>query len=158
MIISLTINYLVILPKSIFNKNTENYLVKNSLIYRAFFAAISEFSNTDEENKNIKDAKVKFTLIYFLVFLLLAILNMMFSTMFAYAPEGMMIPIILLGIFIYFVILKNINQVAKINREASEIVGGNYKKKIEKTGGLYDGIVDNFNNIGSLKMQSSPKG
>lgn len=148
-IISLTVNYFVILLKSIFNKNTENYLLKNSLIYRIFNAAILEFSSATDDNKNIKDAKVKFTLIYFGVFLLLAILNMMFSTMFAHAPEGMMIPIILLGIFIYFIILKNINQVAKINREASEIVGGNYKKKIEKTGGLYDGIVDNFNNIGS---------
>ena len=148
-IVSLTVNYFVILLKSVFNKNTENYLLKNSLIYRIFNAAILEFSSASNDNKNIKDAKVKFTLIYFGVFLLLAILNMMFSTMFAHAPEGMMIPIILLGIFIYFVILKNINQVAKINREASEIVGGNYKKKIEKTGGLYDGIVDNFNNIGS---------
>ena len=148
-IISLTVNYFVILLKSIFNKNTENYLVKNSLIYRIFNAAILEFSSASDDNKNIKDAKIKFTLVYFGVFLLLAILNMMFSTMFAHAPEGMMIPIILLGIFIYVLILKNINQVAKINREASEIVGGNYKKKIEKTGGLYDGIVDNFNNIGS---------
>ncbi|WP_411354867.1 histidine kinase dimerization/phospho-acceptor domain-containing protein [Peptoniphilus harei] len=148
-IVSLTVNYFVVLLKSIFNKNTENYLVKNSLIYRAFTAAISEFSSASDDNKNIKDAKVKFTLIYFGVFLLLAILNMMFSTMFVYAPESRMIPILLLGIFIYVIIFKNIKQVAKINKEASEIVGGNYKKKIEKTGGLYDGIVDNFNNIGS---------
>ena len=148
-IVSLTVNYFVILLKSMFNKNTENYLVKNSLIYRIFNAAILEFSSASNDNKNIKGAKVKFTLIYFGVFLMLAILNMMFSTMFAYALERMMIPILLLGIFIYFIILKNINQVAKINKEASEIVGGNYKKKIEKTGGLYDGIVDNFNNIGS---------
>lgn len=147
-IISLTVNYLVILLKSIFNKNTENYLVKNSLIYRAFSAAILEFSNASEDNKNIKDAKIKFTLVYFGIFILLAIFNMIFST-FAYAPESRMIPILLLGIFIYVIIFKNINQVARINREASEIVGGNYKKKIEKTGGLYDGIVDNFNNIGS---------
>lgn len=148
MIISLTANYFVILLKSIFNKNTENYLVKNSLIYRAFYATILEFSNIDEENKNIKDTKIKFTLVYFGIFILLAIFNMIFST-FAYAPESRMIPIILLGIFIYVIIFKNIKQVARINREASEIVGGNYKKKIEKTGGLYDGIVDNFNNIGS---------
>lgn len=147
-IISLTVNYFVILLKSIFNKNTENYLVKNSLIYRAFSAAILEFSNASEDNKNIKDAKIKFTLVYFGIFILLAIFNMIFS-MFAYAPESRMIPILLLGIFIYVIIFKNINQVARINREASEIVGGNYKKKIEKTGGLYDGIVDNFNNIGS---------
>ena len=148
-IVSLTVNYFVVLLKSIFNKNTENYLVKNSLIYRIFNAAILEFSSASDDNKNIKDAKVKFTLIYFGVFLLLAILNMMFSTMFVYAPESRMIPILLLGIFIYVIIFKNIKQVAKINKEASEIVGGNYKKKIEKTGGLYDGIVDNFNNIGS---------
>ena len=147
-IISLTVNYFVILLKSIFNKNTENYLVKNSLIYRAFSATISEFSNIDEENKNIKDAKIKFTLVYFGIFILLAIFNMIFST-FAYAPESRMIPILLLGIFIYVIIFKNIKQVARINKEASEIVRGNYKKKIEKTGGLYDGIVDNFNNIGS---------
>ena len=47
-IVSLTVNYLVILLKSIFNKNTENYLLKNSLIYRIFTGAISEFSNIDE--------------------------------------------------------------------------------------------------------------
>ena len=44
--------------------------------------------------------------------------------------------------------MKNINEVARISRESSEIVKGNYKKNIEKKGGLYDGIVDNFNNIG----------
>ena len=148
-IISLTVNYFVILLKSIFNKNTENYLVKNSLIYRIFNAAISEFSNIDEENKNIKDAKIKFTLVYFGIFILLAILNMMFSTMSYYAPEKMLIPMILFGIFIYYILMKNINEVARISRESSEIVKGNYKKNIEKKGGLYDGIVDNFNNIGS---------
>lgn len=147
-IISLTVNYFVILLKSIFNKNTENYLVKNSLIYRIFNAAISEFSNIDEENKNIKDAKIKFTLVYFGIFILLAILNMMFSTMSYYAPEKMLIPMILFGIFIYYILMKNINEVARISRESSEIVKGNYKKNIEKKGGLYDGIVDNFNNIG----------
>lgn len=148
-IISLTVNYFIILLKSIFNKNTENYLVKNSLIYRIFNAAISEFSNTDEENKNIKDAKIKFTLVYFGIFILLAILNMMFSAMSYYAPEKMLIPMILFGIFIYYILMKNINEVARISRESSEIVKGNYKKNITKNGGLYDGIVDNFNNIGS---------
>lgn len=148
-IISLTVNYFVILLKSIFNKNTENYLVKNSLIYRIFTGAISEFSNASDDNKNIKDAKVKFTLVYFVVFLLFAILNMMFSTMSYYAPEKMMIPMILFGIFLYVIIFKNIKEVARIYRESSEIVKGNYKKNIEKNGGLYDGIVDNFNNIGS---------
>ena len=148
-IVSLTVNYLVILLKSIFNKNTENYLVKNSLIYRIFNAAISEFSNINEENKNIKDAKIKFTLVYFGIFILLAILNMMFSTMSYYAPEKMLIPMILFGIFIYYILMKNINEVARISRESSEIVKGNYKKNIAKNGGLYDGIVDNFNNIGS---------
>lgn len=147
-IVSLTVNYLVILLKSIFNKNTENYLVKNSLIYRIFTGAISEFSNINEENKNIKDAKIKFTLVYFGIFILLAILNMMFSTMSYYAPEKMLIPMILFGIFIYYILMKNINEVARISRESSEIVKGNYKKNIEKKGGLYDGIVDNFNNIG----------
>ena len=147
-IVSLTVNYLVILLKSIFNKNTENYLVKNSLIYRIFTGAISEFSNIDEENKNIKDAKIKFTLVYFGIFILLAILNMMFSTMSYYAPEKMLIPMIFFGIFIYYILMKNINEVARISRESSEIVKGNYKKNIEKKGGLYDGIVDNFNNIG----------
>ncbi|MDU6742947.1 sensor histidine kinase KdpD [Peptoniphilus harei] len=148
-IISLTVNYFVISLKSIFNKNTENYLVKNSLIYRIFTGAISEFSNASDDNKNIKDAKVKFTLVYFGVFLLFAILNMMFSTMSYYAPEKMMIPMILFGIFLYVIIFKNIKEVARIYRESSEIVKGNYKKNIEKNGGLYDGIVDNFNNIGS---------
>lgn len=147
-IISLTVNYFVILLKSIFNKNTENYLVKNSLIYRIFNAAISEFSNIDEGNKNIKDAKIKFTLVYFGIFILLAILNMMFSTMSYYAPERMLIPMILFGIFIYYILMKNINEVSRISRESSEIVKGNYKKNIAKNGGLYDGIVDNFNNIG----------
>ena len=147
-IVSLTVNYFVILLKSIFNKNTENYLVKNSLIYRIFTGAISEFSNASDDNKNIKDAKVKFTLVYFVVFLLFAILNMMFSTMSYYAPEKMMIPMILFGIFLYVIIFKNIKEVARIYRESSEIVKGNYKKNIEKNGGLYDGIVDNFNNIG----------
>lgn len=147
-IISLTVNYFVILLKSIFNKNTENYLLKNSLIYRIFTGAISEFSNASDDNKNIKDAKVKFTLVYFVVFLLFAILNMMFSTMSYYAPEKMMIPMILFGIFLYVIIFKNIKEVARIYRESSEIVKGNYKKNIEKNGGLYDGIVDNFNNIG----------
>ncbi|MFR7760510.1 MAG: sensor histidine kinase, partial [Peptoniphilus grossensis] len=147
-IVSLTVNYFIILLKSIFNKKTENYLVKNSLIYRIFTGAISEFSNIDEENINIKDAKIKFTLVYFGIFILLAILNMMISTMFAYAPERMTIPIILLGIFIYYILMKNINEVARISRESSEIVKGNYKNNIEKKGGLYDGIVDIFNNIG----------
>lgn len=147
-IVSLTVNYFIILLKSIFNKNTENYLVKNSLIYRIFNAAISEFSNIDEENKSIKDAKIKFTLVYFGIFILLAILNMVFSTMSYYAPEKMLIPMILFGIFIYYILMKNINEVSRISRESSEIVKGNYKKNIEKKGGLYDGIVDNFNNIG----------
>ena len=56
---------------------------------------------------------------------------------------------ILFGIFIYIIILKNINEVAKISRESSEIVKGNYKKNIENNGGLYEGIIDNFNNIAS---------
>ncbi|OLR64253.1 sensor histidine kinase [Peptoniphilus porci] len=147
-IVSLTVNYLVILLKNIFNKNTENYLVKNSLIYRIFTGAISEFSNIDEENINIKDAKIKFTLVYFGICFALFILFLFLASIFHSAPECIIFPMILFGIFIYIIILKNINEVARISRESSEIVKGNYKKNIEKNGGLYDGIVDNFNNIG----------
>lgn len=149
-IISLTVDYLVILLKSTFNKNTENYLVENALIYRAFKASIREFSKVDKfDNKEINNAKMKFTLVYLVLCIVVFLLFLFFAGMFASAPEAIVIPIIIFAGFIYFIILKNINQVARINREASEIVGGNYKKKIEKTGGLYDGIVDNFNNIGS---------
>lgn len=148
-IISLTVNYFIILLKSIFNKNTENYLVKNSLIYRIFTGAISEFSNIDEENINIKDAKIKFTIVYFGICFALFILFLFLASIFYSAPEGIIFPMILFGIFIYIIILKNINEVARISRESSEIVKGNYKKNIAKNGGLYDGIVDNFNNIGS---------
>ncbi|MDU1023128.1 MAG: HAMP domain-containing sensor histidine kinase [Peptoniphilus harei] len=147
-IVSLTVNYLVILLKSIFNKNTENYLLKNSLIYRIFTGAISEFSNIDAENINIKDAKIKFTIVYFGICFLLFLILLFFASMFAYAPERIVIPMILFGIFIYYILMKNINEVARISRESSEIVKGNYKKNIAKNGGLYDGIVDNFNNIG----------
>lgn len=149
-IISLTVNYLVILLKSTFNKNTENYLVENALIYRVFKASIREFSRVDKlDNKEINNAKMKFTLVYLVLCIVVFRLFLFFAGMFAAAPEAILIPMIIFAGFIYFIILKNINQVARINREASEIVGGNYKKKIEKTGGLYDGIVDNFNNIGS---------
>lgn len=150
MIVSLTANYFVILLKSIFNKNTGNYLVENALIYRAFKASIREFSKVDKiEDKEINNAKMKFTLVYLVLCIVVFLLFLFFAGMFASAPEAILIPMIIFAGFIYFIILKNINQVARINREASEIVGGNYKKKIEKTGGLYDGIVDNFNNIGS---------
>ena len=147
-IVSLTVNYFVILLKSIFNKNTENYLVKNSLIYRIFTGAISEFSNIDEKNKNIKDAKIKITLVYFGICFVLFIVFLFFASLYSSNLEGIVIPMILFGIFIYYILMKNINEVARISRESSEIVKGNYKKNIEKTGGLYDGIVDNFNNIG----------
>lgn len=150
MIVSITANYFVILLKSIFNKNTDNYLVENALIYRAFKASISEFSKVDKiEDKEINNAKMKFTLVYLVLCIVVFIIFLFFAAMFASASEAILIPMIIFAGFIYFIILKNINQVARINREASEIVGGNYKKKIEKTGGLYDGIVDNFNNIGS---------
>lgn len=150
MIVSLTANYFVILLKSIFNKNTENYLVENALIYRAFKASIAEFSRVDKfDSKEINNAKMKFTLVYLVICFVVFILFLFFAGMFAASPEAIVIPMIIFAGFIYFIILKNINQVARINREASEIVGGNYKKKIEKNGGLYDGIVDNFNNIGS---------
>ncbi|MDU5569849.1 MAG: HAMP domain-containing sensor histidine kinase [Peptoniphilus harei] len=147
-IVSLTVNYLVILLKSVFNKNTENYLLKNSLIYRIITGAISEFSNIDEENKNIKNAKIKFTLVYFGICFVLFIVFLFFASLYSSAFEGIVIPMILFGIFIYYILMKNINEVARISRESSEIVKGNYKKNIEKKGGLYDGIVDNFNNIG----------
>lgn len=147
-IVSLTVNYLVILLKSIFNKNTENYLLKNSLIYRIFTGAISEFSNIDEENINIKNAKIKFTLVYFGICFVLFIAFLFLASLYSSALEGIVIPMILFGIFIYYILMKNINEVARISRESSEIVKGNYKKNIEKKGGLYDGIVDNFNNIG----------
>ena len=147
-IVSLTVNYLVILLKSIFNKNTENYLVKNSLIYKIFTGAISEFSNIDEENINIKNAKIKFTLVYFGICFVLFIVFLFLASLYSSALEGIVIPMILFGIFIYYILMKNINEVARISRESSEIVKGNYKKNIEKKGGLYDGIVDNFNNIG----------
>ena len=147
-IVSLTVNYLVILLKSIFNKNTENYLLKNSLIYRIFTGAISEFSNIDEENKNIKNAKIKFTLVYFGICFVLFIVFLFLASLYSSALEGIVIPMILFGIFIYYILMKNINEVARISRESSEIVKGNYKKNIEKKGGLYDGLVDNFNNIG----------
>ena len=84
-IVSLTVNYFVILLKSIFNKKTENYLVKNSLIYRIFNAAILEFSSASNDNKNIKDAKIKFTLVYlgicFVVFLLFLLFLQASSTL-----------------------------------------------------------------------------
>lgn len=150
MIVSLTANYFVILLKSIFNKNTENYLVENALIYRTFKASIREFSKVDKfDNKEINNAKMKFTLVYLVLCIAVFLLFLFFGGMFAASPEAILIPMIIFAGFIYFIILKNINQVARINKEASEIVGGNYKKKIEKNGGLYDGIVDNFNNIGS---------
>lgn len=148
-IVSLTVNYFVILLKSIFNKNTENYLVKNSLIYRIFTGVISEFSNIDEENKNINNAKIKFTIVYFGICFVLFIVFLFFASLFSSTLEGIIFPMILFGIFLYYILMKNINEVARISRESSEIVKGNYKKNIEKNGGLYDGIVDNFNNIGS---------
>ena len=148
-IVSLTVNYFIILLKSIFNKKTENYLVKNSLIYRIFTGAISEFSNIDEENINIKDAKIKFTLVYFGICFVIFLLFLFLASIFYSTLEGIIFPMILFGIFIYIIILKNINEVAKISRESSEIVKGNYKKNIAKNGGLYEGIVDNFNNIAS---------
>ena len=148
-IVSLTVNYFIILLKSIFNKKTENYLVKNSLIYRIFTGAISEFSNIDEKNINIKDAKIKFTIVYLGICFVLFLLFLFLASIFYSALEGIIFPMILFGIFIYIIILKNINEVAKISRESSEIVKGNYKKNIENNGGLYEGIVDNFNNIAS---------
>lgn len=139
LIISLTINYFVILIKSIFNKNTENYLVKNSLIYRIFTSALSQFS----ENENIRKTKIRFTTVYFGIYLILLI----FASLFSSVVGGTIIPMILFGVFIYIILLKNINEVIRINRESSEIVKGNYNREISKNGGLYDGIVDNFNNI-----------
>ncbi|MCI5643429.1 MAG: ATP-binding protein [Peptoniphilus sp.] len=139
LIISLTINYFLILIKSIFNKNTENYLVKNSLIYRIFTSALSQFS----ENENIRKTKIRFTTVYFGIYLILLI----FASLFSSLVGGTIIPMILFGVFIYIILLKNINEVIRINRESSEIVKGNYNREISKNDGLYDGIVDNFNNI-----------
>lgn len=151
-IISLTVSYFIILLKSIFNKDTDNYLVKNSIINRIFKGLLAEFSENelgDESYKKIKNAKTKFTMIYFGICLVLFILFLFLASIPSSTNKGIIFPMILFGIFIYYILLKNINEVARINIESSEIVKGNYSHEISRSEGLYEGIVNNFNNIGS---------
>ena len=88
-------------------------------------------------------------MIYFGICLVLFILFLFLASIPSSTNKGIIFPMILFGIFIYYILLKNINEVARINIESSEIVKGNYSHEISRSEGLYEGIVNNFNNIGS---------
>ncbi|MBU5668990.1 sensor histidine kinase [Peptoniphilus sp. MSJ-1] len=141
-LVTLTGLHLTINLKSVFSKNSGNLLLENSIICRIFRKIIGEMSDLNTEKFN--NYKIKFTIIFSVIILVVLFLLLIMQT----NPLALAI-ILIIGASLYFVLISNINEVARINKESNKIVAGDYKNKIENNNGIYSGIIENFNNISS---------
>ncbi|MET3616393.1 signal transduction histidine kinase [Peptoniphilus olsenii] len=146
-IIALTIFYLIINFKTMFIKDVENYVVNYSLIGRGIkksFDVYNDSFNKDLNEDQFLKLKRDFSIKYLIVTLIL-----LFIIMFIVNSPELTLLLIILSVLFYYISIKLMNEISRINFESNKIVMGNYKNKIEKKGNMFDRIIDNFNNISS---------
>lgn len=148
-ILSLSVNYLLLIIKSFYYDGSKNLLVKNSMLAKLFRKSFVEIGNAQDE-RALNNAKRSFTIAYLIIIFLG--LGYILSFMRFYMRFYMGLTLILYFIvftIIYIIAIKTVNEIGRISIESSKISAGDFDYKVSKNYQIFDRIIDNFNNIGN---------
>lgn len=144
-ILSLSVNYVLLIIKSFYYDGSKNLLVKNSMLAKLFRKSFVEIGNAQDE-RALNNAKRSFTIAYLIIIFLG--LGYILSFMRFYRGLTLTLYFIVFTI-IYIIAIKTVNEIGRISIESSKISAGNFDYKVSKNYQIFDRIIDNFNNIGN---------
>lgn len=143
-ILSLSVNYVLLIIKSFYYDGSKNLLVKNSMLAKLFRKSFVEIGNAQDE-RALNNAKRSFTIAYLIIIFLG--LGYILSFMRFYRGLTLTLYFIVFTI-IYIIAIKTVNEIGRINIESTKIVKGDFDYNIQKHYRVFDNIIDNFNSIG----------
>lgn len=144
-ILSLSVNYVLLIIKSFYYDGSKNLLVKNSMLAKLFRKSFVEIGNAQDE-RTLNNAKRSFTIAYLIIIFLG--LGYILSFMRFYRGLTLTLYFIVFTI-IYIIAIKTVNEIGRISIESSKISAGDFDYKVSKNYQIFDRIIDNFNNIGN---------
>ena len=144
-ILSLSVNYVLLIIKSFYYDGSKNLLVKNSMLAKLFRKSFVEIGNAQDE-RALNNAKRSFTIVYLIIIFLG--LGYILSFMRFYRGLTLTLYFIVFTI-IYIIAIKTVNEIGRISIESSKISAGDFDYKVSKNYQIFDRIIDNFNNIGN---------
>lgn len=144
-ILSLSVNYVLLIIKSFYYDGSKNLLVKNSMLGKLFRKSFVEIGNAQDE-RALNNAKRSFTIAYLIIIFLG--LGYILSFMRFYRGLTLTLYFIVFTI-IYIIAIKTVNEIGRISIESSKISAGDFDYKVSKNYQIFDRIIDNFNNIGN---------
>lgn len=144
-ILSLSVNYVLLIIKSFYYDGSKNLLVKNSMLAKLFRKSFVEIGNAQDE-RALNNAKRSFTIAYLIIMFLG--LGYILSFMRFYRGLTLTLYFIVFTI-IYIIAIKTVNEIGRISIESSKISAGDFDYKVSKNYQIFDRIIDNFNNIGN---------
>lgn len=144
-ILSLSVNYVLLIIKSFYYDGSKNLLVKNSMLAKLFRKSFVEIGNAQDE-RALNNAKRSFTIAYLIIIFLG--LGYILSFMRFYRGLTLTLYFIVFTI-IYIIAIKTVNEIGRISIESSKISAGDFDYKVSKNYQIFDRIIDNFNNIGN---------
>lgn len=144
-ILSLSVNYVLLIIKSFYYDGSKNLLVKNSMLAKLFRKSFVEIGNAQDE-RSLNNAKRSFTIAYLIIIFLG--LGYILSFMRFYRGLTLTLYFIVFTI-IYIIAIKTVNEIGRISIESSKISAGDFDYKVSKNYQIFDRIIDNFNNIGN---------
>lgn len=144
-ILSLSVNYVLLIIKSFYYDGSKNLLVKNSMLAKLFRKSFVEIGNAQDE-RGLNNAKRSFTIAYLIIIFLG--LGYILSFMRFYRGLTLTLYFIVFTI-IYIIAIKTVNEIGRISIESSKISAGDFDYKVSKNYQIFDRIIDNFNNIGN---------
>lgn len=144
-ILSLSVNYVLLIIKSFYYDGSKNLLVKNSMLAKLFRKSFVEIGNAQDE-RALNNAKRSFTIAYLIIIFLG--LGYILSFMRFYRGLTLTLYFIVFTI-IYIIAIKTVNEIGRISIESSKISAGDFDYKVSNNYQIFDRIIDNFNNIGN---------
>lgn len=144
-ILSLSVNYVLLIIKSFYYDGSKNLFVKNSMLAKLFRKSFVEIGNAQDE-RALNNAKRSFTIAYLIIIFLG--LGYILSFMRFYRGLTLTLYFIVFTI-IYIIAIKTVNEIGRISIESSKISAGDFDYKVSKNYQIFDRIIDNFNNIGN---------
>lgn len=144
-ILSLSVNYVLLIIKSFYYDGSKYLLVKNSMLAKLFRKSFVEIGNAQDE-RALNNAKRSFTIAYLIIIFLG--LGYILSFMRFYRGLTLTLYFIVFTI-IYIIAIKTVNEIGRISIESSKISAGDFDYKVSKNYQIFDRIIDNFNNIGN---------
>lgn len=149
-ILSLSVNYVLLIIKSFYYDGSKNLLVKNSMLAKLFRKSFVEIGNAQDE-RALNNAKRSFTIAY----LIIIFLGLGYILSFMRFYRGLTLTLYFIVFTIIYIIaikiiaIKTVNEIGRISIESSKISAGDFDYKVSKNYQIFDRIIDNFNNIGN---------